>query len=426
MSRILPRRAIERLARPERVAVTPEDRAVAATIVRRVVRGGLSAALREAVRFGDIARGEEPILGPASLRAALDRLDRRDRAALRRAASRIRRFAEAQRGLLRPLALRTRGLVVGHRVEPLSAAGCYAPGGRHPLPSSVLMTAIPARVAGVPSVWVASPRPTDATLAAAALAGADGVLAIGGAQAIALLARGHDAIPPAAIVVGPGNRFVTAAKAVLREEGRCAIDGLAGPSELLVVADASADPELVAADLLAQAEHDPSSVVWLVALDAGLVGRVEAALRRSLVTLPTAAVARAALARGGVALAANEAEALAAVERLAPEHLAVALRRPEPFARRCRNFGALFVGEGAAEVFGDYGAGPNHTLPTGGTARFSAGLSVLDFLRLRSVVSGRPDASLVADTTRLARIEGLEAHARSADLRGTRGSRARR
>jgi phosphoribosyl-ATP pyrophosphohydrolase/phosphoribosyl-AMP cyclohydrolase/histidinol dehydrogenase len=426
MKRLLPRIPIDRLRRPERVAVAASDRAVAAAIVRRVLRGGMAAARREALRFGDIVRGEEPILGPTSLRAALDRIDRRDRAALRRAAVRIRRFAEAQRSLLRPLSCRVGGLVVGHRVEPLAAAGCYAPGGRHPLPSSVLMTAIPARVAGVPSVWVASPRPTDATLAAAALAGADGVLAIGGAQAIALLARGHDAMPPAAIVVGPGNRFVTAAKAVLREEGRCAIDGLAGPSELLVVADASADPDPIAADLLAQAEHDPSSVVWLISLDAGLLERVDVALGRALRDLPTAATARAALLRGGAALATSEAEALAAVERLAPEHLAIAMRRRAAFARRCRNFGAVFVGEGAAEAFGDYGAGPNHTLPTGGTARFSAGLSVLDFLRLRSVVSGRADASIVADTMRLARMEGLEAHARSAELRRRREKEAPR
>jgi phosphoribosyl-ATP pyrophosphohydrolase/phosphoribosyl-AMP cyclohydrolase/histidinol dehydrogenase len=255
-------------------------------------------------------------------------------------------------------------------------------------------------------------------LAAAALAGADGVIAAGGAHAIAALAFGAGPLPACDIVVGPGNRYVTAAKQIV--SAHVAIDMLAGPSELVVFADGTAPAAVVAADLLAQAEHDPDALPILVTVDRGLSDRVEAELARQLVSLPTAAVARQALEHGGVVLVANLEEGIAACDALAPEHLELLIDDATTIAPRFTHFGALFVGGASAEVLGDYGAGPNHVLPTGGTARSNGGLSVYTFLRVRTwlriddAATARP---LVEDAAWFARVEGLEAHARSAERR---------
>ena len=385
------------------------------------VRDGGEAALREhAERFGDLAPGAPLVFARAELEAAAAGLAPEDLALLERTAARIRAFAEAQRAALGPIAVPVPGGRAGHTVAPVERAGCYAPGGRFPLPSSVLMTVVTARAAGVPVVWVASPRPTAMTLAAAAVAGADALLAVGGAQAIAALAYGAGPVPACDVVVGPGNRWVTAAKQLV--SGRVRIDMLAGPSELVILADASADPETVAADLLGQAEHDPDAVPILVTTDATLPDRVAAALERRLLDLPTAATARAALDNGFAVVARDLDEAARACDQLAPEHLELALPRAvaDALAPRLSHYGGLFVGHAAAEVFGDYGAGPNHVLPTGGTARFSGGLSVFDFLRVRTWLAIDDPAAaqvLVRDATALARHEGLEAHARSAERR---------
>jgi len=276
------------------------------------------------------------------------------------------------------------------------------------------MTVIPARVAGVDQVWVASPRPTSVTLAAAAIAGADGLLAIGGAQAIAALAFGVFG-PPSDVVVGPGNRWVTAAKKHLY--GEIGIDGLAGPSEIAVVADATADPRLVAADLLAQAEHDPEALPILVTDVPGLIPEVERILSTELDTLPTAAIAGPAL-DGGYAVAVSDMdEAVGLCDRIAPEHLALHVEDPDAIAGLFTSYGSLFVGEGSAEVFADYGAGPNHVLPTDGGARFQSGLSVMTFLKAPTWLMLDDPAATAEDAARLARLEGLEAHARAAELR---------
>lgn len=303
----------------------------------------------------------------------------------------------------------------GHTVEPVECAGCYAPGGRFPLPSSVLMTVATAKAAGVARVWVASPRPTVVTAAAAAIAGADGLLAVGGAQAVAALAYGVG-VPACDCVVGPGNRWVTAAKRIVSGDVR--IDMLAGPSELVVLADGTADAGMVAADLLAQAEHDDDAVPILVTTDAGIVDRVEVELAAQLATLPTAGTARRALENGMAVVVGSAEEGAAVCNRIAPEHLELIGPEAEAMRGNLRHYGALFIGASSAEVFGDYGAGPNHVLPTGGTARFSGGLSVLDFLRVRTWMRiDRAAAALVRDSAALARIEGLEAHARAAERR---------
>lgn len=388
-------------------------------IVSDVERRGWSAMLKHARRLGDLpARGGRAVFEAGELRAALDGLAREERRALERAATRIGSFASAQRRCVKDLRVAASGFRAGHRWLPVDSAGCYAPGGRFPLPSSVLMTAVTARRAGVPVVWVASPRPAPATLAAAAIAGADALLAVGGAQAVAALAFGAGPVPACACVVGPGNRFVTAAKYLVSRS--CAIDMLAGPSEVLVIADDAADARLVAADLLAQAEHDPDAQAVLVSLSPGLVERVEAELAAQLRTLPTAAIARRAL-RNSVAVVARDAEQAAAIaDAMAPEHLEVHTRDAGSLVERLSRYGAAFVGERIAEVVGDYGVGPNHVLPTGGSARSAAGLSVFTFLRARTFIEGGAGAAargVLRDTVTLARVEGLEGHARAAAMR---------
>src|SRR5213594_1537759 len=291
--RLLRQRTLAELMSRRNGVVPAEAFAVAAPIVESVrVRG--EAALREyAERFGDVSPGGPLFLDRGVLDRALANLPAQDSARLERVAGRIRTFAEAQRRAIGTVTITVPGGTAGHWVAPVERAGCYAPGGRYPLPSSVLMTAVTAKTAGVKQIWIASPKPGPLTLAAAAIAGADGVLAAGGAQAIAALAFGAGPLPPCDVIVGPGNRYVAAAKQLVG--GRVAIDMVAGPSELVVFADATASPAAIAADLLAQAEHDPDAMPVLVALDSTLPDRVETELARQLGDLPTAEVARMAL-----------------------------------------------------------------------------------------------------------------------------------
>ena len=416
-SSLLPRRTVAKLAR-RGAGLDAKTLAAAARIVE-AVRTRWEVALRKhAERFGDVLPGAPLYHDRPELARALTGLSTDDRVRLERVASRIRAFAVAQRGALGSVRVPVPGGIAEHRIAPVERAGCYAPGGRYPLPSSVLMTAVTARVAGVRDVWVATPKPQTLSLAAAAIAGADGVLAAGGAQAIAALAYGAGPIAPRDLIVGPGNRYVAAAKQLVA--GVVAIDMRAGPSELVVFADSSADPATVAADLVAQAEHDPHAVPVLVTTDASLVERVERELARCLADLPTARVARAALAHGGAIVVSSVDDGVAACDALAPEHLHLELRDADAVAPRLAHYGALFVGPGAAEVLGDYGAGPNHVLPTGGTARSTGGLSVYTFLRVRTWLRIDDRAAalpLIEDAIWLGRAEGLEGHARAAERR---------
>jgi histidinol dehydrogenase len=405
--------------RASRRAPVDETTLRAAQAILEDVRDrGLTAVLDHAERLGDWQRGQPHLLGPTALKEAYDACTAEVQGVLHRTADRIRAFASAQRAALFPLTTAVPGGEAGHHLLPMARAGCYAPGGRFPLPSSVLMTAAVARVAGVEGVIVASPRPAPVTLAAAHVAGADAVLAVGGAQAIAALAHGVEGIDPVDVIVGPGNRWVTAAKQLV--SGLVGIDMLAGPSELLVLADRSADPAVVAADLLAQAEHDVDALPILMTTHEPLVAEVERELEAQLATLSTAATAREAVARGFAVVVASLEDALLLVDRLAPEHLELELEDAPTVAARIRNAGAIFIGSHAAEVLGDYGAGPNHVLPTGTTARYTGGLSVLTFLRMRTWLRiDDPTAArqVIEDAVALARLEGLEGHARSAARR---------
>lgn len=398
--------------------VDADTLAAASAIVGDVRERGEPALREHAERLGDMEAGGPLVLGPEALARALKALPAADVALLERTAKRIRLFAEAQRRSLVEARVAIDGGAAGQTVAPVDRAGCYAPGGRFPLPSSVLMTAVTARAAGVGEVWVASPRPAPITLAAAAVAGADGLVTVGGAQAVAALAYGAGPVPAVDVIVGPGNRWVTAAKQLV--VGRVGIDMLAGPSELVVLADESADPDVVASDLIAQAEHDVDARPMLVTTSETLAEQVDEALVRQLEDLPTASTARPAIEAGFVVLCKRWDEALSVCDRIAPEHLEVMTRDPEHDARQLRHYGALFLGTGAAEVMGDYGAGPNHVLPTGSSARFTGGLSVFDFLRVRTWMRMDDPAraqAMVQDAVALARHEGLEGHARSASKR---------
>ncbi len=415
-SPILPRVPLGAVASAAPAPVDAETLAGARRIVESVRDGGEEELATFAEKLDGRARGQALFLDKADLARAAATIPAETLALLERTAGRIRRFAEAQRSSLGPLDASVPGGRAGHDVVPVVSAGCYAPGGRYPLPSSVLMTAVTARAAGVERVVVASPNPASVTLAAAHVAGADRFLACGGAHAVAAMAYGVvGQLDRVSMVVGPGNRWVTAAKQIVF--GAVGIDLPAGPSELVVLADETADADLIAADLLAQAEHDPDARPALISTDEALIAQVQEKVAVRLAALPTREVAAAALAHGFVAWAPSLEQALAAVDELAPEHLQLCVADPRAAKTKLRHFGAAFLGERSAEVFGDYGAGPNHVLPTGGAARYSGGLSVFTFLRVRTWLELEDSAEAARDARDLALLERLPGHAAAAAAR---------
>jgi len=357
----------------------------------------------------------------AAIAAAYRALPAAIRRDLTLAADRIRRFHLRQRE--RSWSFRdATGARLGQRIQPLDRVGVYVPGGRAAYPSTVLMTVIPARVAGVREVVAVSPIGRDGdtpiVLAACHVAGVDAVFRVGGAQAVAALAHGTATVPRVDKIVGPGNIWVATAKRLCF--GTVDIDAIAGPSEVLIVADGSADPELVAADMLAQAEHDPLAAAVCVTADRRLATRVAAALDRQLAALPRRAIAARSLATfGAIVVTRSLADAVAIANRLAPEHLELAVRAPRRWVERIRHAGAIFLGQDAPEAFGDYLAGPNHVLPTGGTARFASPLGVYDFVKRTSIIQAGPRTlrHLGPAIVRLARLEGLDAHGRAVERR---------
>jgi histidinol dehydrogenase len=353
-------------------------------------------------------------------RAALRALPAAEREALEFAASRIRDFHERQRQ--DSWRVEKDGTVLGQQVTPLDRVGLYVPGGKAAYPSSVLMSAVAAKVAGVGELVMTTPTPggslNAAVLAAAALAGVDRIVRVGGAQAVAALAFGTATVPAVDKIVGPGNAYVAAAKR--RVFGRVGIDMVAGPSEVLVVADASANADWVAMDLFSQAEHDEIAQAILVSPDAALIERVAASMRRQIEGLPRRAIVEASLAARGALIRVRDLdEACEIANRIAPEHLELAVADPERLLAKIRHAGAIFLGHHASESLGDYCAGPNHVLPTSRTARFSSPLGVYDFQKRSSVIGVTPEAArrLGKAAATLARAEGLEAHARSAEWR---------
>ncbi|SEQ26274.1 histidinol dehydrogenase [Ectothiorhodospira magna] len=355
------------------------------------------------------------------LEQALTRIAPEHRQALERAAERVRRYAEHQK-LSDWQYTEPDGTVLGQQVSPLDRVGLYVPGGKAAYPSSVIMNAIPAKVAGVPEVIMVVPTPdgqvNDLVLAAAAVAGVDRVFAIGGAQAVAALAYGTGTIPPVDKIVGPGNIYVATAKRMVF--GTVGIDMVAGPSEILVVCDGLTDPHWIAADLFSQAEHDEDAQAILVSPDGDFLEAVAGAMDALLEHMPRAGIIRASLAARGALIRVRDLdEAVAVANHVAPEHLELSVAEPEAMARRIRHAGAIFLGRHTAEAVGDYCAGPNHVLPTSRTARFSSPLGVYDFQKRSSLIhcSAAGAADLGRTASVLARGEGLVAHACSAEYR---------
>ena len=420
--------ARRRLARLERRGEVAGARVEADVrrIIEAVRRRGDRALLAFTRRFDGVSlrRGELRVPDGALARAYRKQPPtvRRD---LALAARRIRAFHARQRE--RSWSFRdATGARLGQRIEPLARVGVYIPGGRAVYPSTVLMTVVTARVAGVREVIAVTPaqkggdHPLDnpLILAACHVAGVDRLYRLGGAQAIAALAFGTETVPRVDKIVGPGNIYVATAKRLCY--GHVAIDAIAGPSEVVIVADRSADPELVAADMLAQAEHDPLAAAVCLTTDRRLAARVVVALAAQLATLPRRAIAARALAAfGAIVVTRSVAEAVEIANRLAPEHLELAVRDPGPVAAGVRHAGAVFLGQDAPEALGDYLAGPNHVLPTGGTARFASPLGVYDFVKRTSVIGAGPRtlATLGPPVVRLARLEGLDAHGRAVERR---------
>ncbi len=369
----------------------------------------------------DVAQMSDLILPRERLELALTRITPEQRTALETAARRVReyhqhqvqdswRYTEAD------------GTVLGQKVTPLDRAGLYVPGGKASYTSSVLMNAIPAKVAGVREVVMVVPTPrgeiNELVLAAAAIAGVDRVFTIGGAQAVAALAYGTESVPPVDKIVGPGNIYVATAKRHVF--GKVGIDMIAGPSEILVVCDGKTDPDWIAMDLFSQAEHDEDAQSILLSPDADFLDRVEASMQRLLPTLEREGIARISLReRGALIQVADMNQAIEVANRIAPEHLELSVENPEELLPQIRHAGAIFMGRYTAEALGDYCAGPNHVLPTSGTARFSSPLGVYDFQKRSSIIYCSPEGAseLGKVASVLARGESLTAHARSAEYR---------
>jgi histidinol dehydrogenase len=401
----------------------PGLREAVARIVADVASRGDDALLEYTRRFDalDVASAADLRVTADVLARAAESIDPELLTSLRRAAENVRRFHERQRehGFVDWLA---DGSLLGQRVTPLRRVGIYVPGGRAAYPSSVLMNAIPAAVAGVEEIAMVSPAPggevAEVVLAAAHVAGVTEVLRVGGAQAVAALAYGTGSIARVDMIVGPGNRWVAEAKRQVF--GRVDIDMVAGPSEILVIADGDANPVHVAADLIGQAEHDPDAIAWLVTTSSALAAATPAVVEHLLERNPRRDVARAALeANGAIVVVPSLADAAAVADLRAPEHLELLVAEPLALAGSIRNAGAIFLGAHSPEPVGDYFAGPNHVLPTGGSARFASPLGVYDFVKRTSLIAYSPERlrAHAADVIRLAEAEGLHGHAEAVRVR---------
>ncbi|KAA0020869.1 histidinol dehydrogenase [Salinicola corii] len=394
-----------------------------AEIIEAVRRRGDAALIEYTNRFDRLSATamSELMIGAERLEAAFASIPAAQREALQQAAERIRIYHERQK----PESWQYHepdGTMLGQKVSALDRVGIYVPGGKAAYPSSVLMNALPAHVAGVREIVMVVPTPdgvvNELVLAAAHLAGVDRVFTLGGAQAVAALAYGTQSVPRVDKIVGPGNIYVATAKRAVF--GQVGIDMIAGPSEILVVSDAGTDPDWLAMDLFSQAEHDEDAQAILVAWDAGHLEAVLASIERLLPTMEREAIIRESLARrGALILCDGPEQAVELINRIAPEHLELSVESPREMVEGVRHAGAIFMGRHTAEVLGDYCAGPNHVLPTSGTARFSSPLGVYDFQKRSSLIQCSPEGADTLGRTAsvLARGESLTAHARSAENR---------
>jgi histidinol dehydrogenase len=389
-------------------------------IVRAVERKGDSALLRYAQMFDRVRLTRATMeVKPGEIEKAMTTVPAKDLRILRMAARRIgafhRRQVQKSWGYRDPL-----GMLLGQRITPLGRVGVYVPGGKASYPSTVLMNVVPAKVAGVEEVIMTSPIASDGAiiLAAARIAGVDRIFRIGGAQAIAALAFGTETIPKVDKIVGPGNIFVATAKRLVF--GEVDIDSIAGPSEILLLADESADPKHVAADMLSQAEHDERAAALCVTSSMAVAARIQKAVEHQLQQTKRRAITIKALEKyGAIIVTRGYGEAIDLANTIAPEHVELIVKQPQKWSRAIRNAGAIFIGPYSTPPLGDYFAGPNHVLPTGGSARFFSPLGTYDFLKRTTIIQAQEKAlrALAPKITHLARLEGLDDHARAVEAR---------
>lgn len=326
-------------------------------------------------------------------------------------------FSQKQLSCLKNLDTNIGEVKLGHRVVPLEKVGCYIPGGNYPLPSSAIMTIVPANVAGVKEIIAVSPKIQPVTIAACKLAGADRIFRVGGVQAVAALAYSTQSIPKVDKIVGPGNKYVTSAKKQVY--GECGIDFLAGPSEVLIIADENANPEFVAADMLAQCEHDKDARAYLICFSKDFAKKVDLKAQEFLKTLKTSDIAKVSYEKSVAVVVSNIDEAILLSDKKAPEHLELCFKDAQNYIESFKNYGSLFIGNYSAEVFGDYVTGTNHTLPTNQVSRYSGGLSVFDFVKVQTYqfVDKKGISKIAENASVLAEKEGLFAHKLASDLR---------
>ena len=383
-------------------------------IIADVRQNGNSAVKKYSEKFDGIETDCRE-LSEDEIENAVKSLDDEVLEALKFSVRNVEEFAKAQLGSVKNTMVQADGAILGHKIIPLEKVGCYIPGGNYPLPSTAIMTIVPAVVAGVKEIIAVSPKAKPVTVAAAKLAGATKIFNIGGVQAIAALAYGTETIDAVDKIVGPGNKYVATAKKIVY--GDCGIDFVAGPSEVMVVADNSANPEFVAADLLAQCEHDKDARAYLLCFDMDFAVKVDECARKFLETLQTADIARVSYEKSTAYVVKDLQEAVEIANKKAPEHLELCLNEVENSVDLFRNYGSLFIGNYSAEVFGDYVSGTNHTLPTGRAARYTGGLSVFDYVKIQTFQKIENVEKFAKYASILAEQEGLFAHKLASDVR---------
>ena len=387
-------------------------------IINAVRQNGDNAVREYAQKFGDGDLSSFK-LTEQEIEETIKQVDEKTIETIKYAIKNVKEFAKAQLSSVKELEIEVAGNILGHKIIPLDSVGCYIPGGNYPLPSSAIMTVVPAKVAGVKRVVAMSPKIQPVTVVAAHLAGADEIYRIGGVQAVAAMAYGTETINKVNKIVGPGNKFVTSAKKQVF--GECGIDFLAGPSEVLIIADETAKPEFVAADMLAQCEHDKDARAFLICFSEDFARRVDEKAKEYLACLETKDIAKVAYEKSMAVVVEYLDDAVELSNRKAPEHLELCLENAENLINKFTNYGSLFIGNYSAEVFGDYVSGTNHTLPTNQVAKYSGGLSVFDYIKIQTyqIISSKGIKETAQRASHLAEKEGPFAHKLAADVRLT-------
>lgn len=360
---------------------------------------------------------ESFLISASEIKKAYSQVDEKTIKAIKKSIQNVKKFSEKQLKCLKPLKTKIDGNELGHKLIPIEKVGCYIPGGNYPLLSSAVMTITPAKIAGVKEIIACSPKIKSETIVACHLAGADKIFNIGGVQAIAAMAYGTQSVPKVNKIVGPGNKYVTAAKKFVF--GEVGIDFLAGPSEVMVIADETANPEFVSADMLAQCEHDIDARAFLICFSKDFAQKVENAAKKQLETLATKEIAQKSFEKSFAIVVNSIDDAIKLSNKKAPEHLEICFKKAEKYANKFTNYGSLFIGNYSAEVYGDYCSGTNHVLPTNEVSKYSGGLSVFDFIKIQTYqnISKSGNCKISKIASELAEKEGLQAHKLAADIR---------